>query len=256
MGNEGMKKILGLMLMVFLTGAAVASSDAVSRLISQGDRLDEANRNAEALPLYLEADQLKPGDPEILRRIAKQYSQMVGDTTDRREKKRLAQLGLDYAIKSVETGPNNAQARLSLAICYGRVAFFESPGRKIEYSKRLKEEAEAAVKLDPSLDYAWHVLGRWNYEMANLNPAVRAIAQAIYGRLPDASNARAVEYFQKAIANGPPRVVHHVELGRAYLAVGDKERAAEQLRKGLALPSKEKDDEVNKARGREALQSI
>ena len=120
----------------------------------------------------------------------------------------------------------------------------------------LAQEAEIAARLDPKNDNAWHVLGRWNYEVANFNPILKALAQAVYGRLPDASNEKAIEYFSEAIALQPRRVAHHLELGRAYLALGEKQRARQQFNKGLSLPSTEKDDENNKQRARMTLKQL
>ena len=123
-------------------------------------------------------------------------------------------------------------------------------------SKLVRQEAEAAVRLDPKNDYAWHVLGRWNYEIANFNSLLRALAQAIYGQLPNASNEKAIDYFSRAIALQPRRVAHHLELARAYLALGDKEKARDEINRGISLPSVEKEDEENKARARATLKQL
>lgn len=218
--------------------------------------MDEKNRNAEALAFYREAEALVTPDAELLRRIAKQLAQKMSDTDSTAEKRQLGREALDYARRAVEADPDNAQARLSLAICYGRLAQVEGPRTRMEYSRRIMEEATFATRLDPRLDYAWHVLGRWHYEVATLNTALRAIAQAVYGRLPDASLEQAADHLERAIRTGPPRVVHHIELGRTYAALGRAEEARAQFQKGLALPSKEKDDEETKKRGREALSAL
>ena len=147
-------------------------------------------------------------------------------------------------------------AQLGLAICYGRVAPFLDNKTKIAYSKLVKEHAEKAVKLDPSLDYGYHVLGAWNYELAGLNPILRAIAKLIYGEVPAASYEDAVKNFKKAIELAPQRVAHHIELGRTYAALGQTELARAELNKGLALPSREKDDPGTKERGRDALKKL
>jgi Flp pilus assembly protein TadD len=65
-----------------------------------------------------------------------------------------------------------------------------------------------------------------------------------------------VKHFKKAVELAPQRVSHHVELGRAYAATGQKELARVELTKGLALPSREKDDPATKERGREALRKL
>ena len=78
----------------------------------------------------------------------------------------------------------------------------------------------------------------------------------IYGKLPDASNEKAVEYFTRAIVLQPRRAAHHLELGRAYLALGEMQKARDQFNKGLSLPSTEKDDDDNKQRARTTLEQL
>jgi hypothetical protein len=44
-----------------------------------------------------------------------------------------------------------------------------------------------------------------------------------------------------------------VELGRAYAALGQKDLAKAALEKGLAMPNRQRDDDEEKRRAREAL---
>lgn len=236
--------------------ALAAHAQSADDLLRSGDALDAQNRNREALAVYLKADAIQPDDAEILRRIAKQYSQQVVSESRSPENKELARKALDYALHAVKCDPGNADARLSLAICYGKAAFLESARRRIEMSRLIREEAEAALRLDPRSDYAWHVLGRWNYELANFNAALRFLAETVYGKLPDASNERAGECFEKAVSIQPNRVIHHVELGRTYAALGRKQEALAELNRGLALPSREKDDNESKNRARKAIAAL
>ncbi len=238
-------------------GATLAAhAQSAGELLRSGDALDARHRNQEALAIYLKADAIQPDDAEILRRIAKQYSQQVVSESRSPENKELARKALDFALRAVKCDPDNANARLSLAICYGKAAFLEGARRRIEMSRMIRDEAEAALRLDPGSDYAWHVLGRWNYELANFNAALRFLAETVYGKLPDASNERAAECFEKAVAIQPGRVIHHVELGRTYAALGRKQEALAELNKGLALPSREKDDNESKDRARKALAAL
>jgi tetratricopeptide (TPR) repeat protein len=245
-------KAVALLFLVALT----CHAEGIEELVAAGDALDKKNKNAEALSFYLKADTQKPNDAEIVWRVSKQYSQLMVDAKSTAERKRLGQLALAAAQRAVAADSANAQAHLSLAIAYGRIALNESPRRKIEMSKLIRQEAEAAARLDPKNDYAWHVLGRWNYEIANFNPLLKALAQTIYGQLPNASNEKAVEYFGRAISLQPRRVAHHLELGRAYLALGDKEKARDEFNKGISLPSAERDDEENKVRARATLKQL
>lgn len=243
-------------ILFLLLGLSAAYAQSAGELFRQGRELDQKNQNQEALGVLLQADELTPHDGETLRLIAKQYSQLILESNGTTEKKMRGEKALAYGLQAVEVAPNNADAHLTLAIIYGRIALEAPARRKVELSKMIEEEAALAARLDPQLDYAWHVLGRWNYELANFNPVLKALAQAIYGKFPAASNEKAVEYFQKAIAIAPRRVLHHVELGRTYLALNEKSKAREEFEKGLALPSFEKDDEETKRRARRTLLQI
>lgn len=235
---------------------AFGDASAAPELVRRGDALDARNENAAALEVYLAALREDGESAELLRRIAKQHSQLIVDVRSRSEKKMHALESVRFAERAVEMDPDNAAARLSLAVCLGRLAELESPGRRIELARRVRKEAEAAARLDPGQDYAWHVLGRWHFEMATLNPALRVVAESVFGKFADATLDDAVKNFRKAIAAGPPRVVHHIELGRALLAAGETREGAEQIRKGLSLPSAEKEDDATKARGRAALREL
>jgi len=255
--NSGIREFLKpLLWLAALVITLSAHAQSAGDLLRAGDSLDAKLRNQEALEIYLKADALQPNNAEILRRIAKQYSQLMVSESRSPENKELARKALDYAQRAVKSDPANANAHLSLAICYGKAAFLESARRRIEMSRLIREEAEAALRLDPRSDYAWHVLGRWNYELANFNAALRFLAEAIYGKFPDASNGRAAECFEKAAAIEPDRVIHHVELGRTYAALGRKPEALAELKKGLGLPSREKDDNESKDRARKALAAL
>jgi tetratricopeptide (TPR) repeat protein len=239
-----------------LCTASALKAQSTQELVTMGDALDEQNRNSEALAIYLKADAAQPNDAEILWRISMQYDQLMLDTRNSSEKAQLGGKALDAAKGAAAADPNNAQAHLALAIVYGRLALEQSARRKIELSKLVRQEAEAATRLDPGNDIAWYVLGRWNYEIASFNPVLKALAQTIYGKLPDASMEKAVDCFQRGIALQPRRAVYHLELGRASLALGETQKARQELNTGLALPSIDKDDDDNKQRARVTLSQL
>lgn len=247
-------------LCVILCGLAavlpVHGAESVAALVAKGDALDRQLKTREALAVYLEAEKAGPPVSELLHKIAKQYAELMPETAAKAEKRRLGEQAVEYARRSVAADARSAKAQLSLAICFGRLAPLLDNRTKIEYSRLVKTHVDNALRLDPSDDYAWHVLGAWNYELANLNSVLRGIAGMIYGKLPSASNERAVECFTKAIELAPGRVSHHIELGRTYAAMGKEDLARTSLGRGLALPSREKDDEETKARGRAALQKL
>ncbi|HYR58859.1 MAG TPA: hypothetical protein VEO95_09530, partial [Chthoniobacteraceae bacterium] len=160
---------------------------------------------------------------------------------------------LDYSQRAVELDPQNAKGRLSLAIAYGRLTDFVGNKVKLEYSKLIKDETLKSIDLDPSDDYAWHVLGRWHFGVANVGAVLKAMARLVYGGLPAASNEDAAKCLKKAIELAPQRILHHGELARVYQTMHRKELAQREWQIVLALPAVDKEDEKEKREAQAAL---
>lgn len=237
-----------------LVGPLTASdADAVLR---QAQAAEARFDTPAALSLYRQADTLRPNDAAILQAISKQYSDATSDTTDAAEKQRLCAEALTYAERAVALQPNNAVNVLSLAICYGKLATYADTRTKLEYSRHVKQYAEQAITLSPGYDYAHHVLGRWNYEVATLGVGTRFLVSVIYGGLPAASTAEAVRQLQRAAELAPAKPAHRVELGLALLADGQRDAARATLEQALTMPECEKYDEEAFARARAALTKL
>ena len=226
--------------------------DVLRRAASAEERLETKR----ALELYLEADRLRPDDARILQKIAQQLSDLSLQLGDEAEIREQTSKALAYARRAVELEPDNALNVLSLAVCYGKIGVYSDTRAKVRSSRLVKQEAERAVALDPNLDWAHHVLGRWHHEVAELGLTTRIFVRLIYGGLPGASREKAITHLEKAVALAPERVPHHLELGFAYLAAGREDDARRSFERGLALPSRERYDEPAKARAREGMEKL
>jgi tetratricopeptide (TPR) repeat protein len=237
--------------------ARVSAADSeVASIIKKGDALEAKIATQAALDTYLAGEKAAPQNAELLRRIAREYSELMADTESNGKKRELGEKALGYAKRAVDAEPQNAKAQLAAAICYGRLALLLDNKTKIAYSKLVKEHADKSRALDPNDDLTYHVLGAWNYELAILNPFMRGLAKLIYGDIPHASLEDAAEDFRHAIKLNPQRLANHVELGRTYAAMGKKTEAREELQRGLAMPNRQKDDPGTKQRATEALQKL
>lgn len=210
----------------------------------------------QALEFLLHADQLRPGDASILQKIARQYSDLVVEQPNRDEKKRYAQMALDYAQRALAINPRDPVNVLSLAVCHGKLALYSDTRNKVSYSRLVRDEAETALALDPNYAWAHHVLGRWHCEVATLNAASRLFVKLFYGDLPAASIAEGIRQLERACELEPTELNHWLELGFAYLAADEKEKARAQWMRGLAMPSRGIHDEPAKQRAREALAKL
>jgi len=215
--------------------AAVAANPQAEQLIEQGDAEVKATHAQEALALFDQAAKADPNDVKILLRISQQCSNLIGQAKSPAEAADYARRSLDEAKQAVALAPDNPKAHLALAVAYGRLTDFEDNRTKVEYSRYVKAEADKTLELDPNEDFSYHVLGRWNYAVATLNPFLKLIARYVYGGMPDASLEEAVRNYKKAIELAPQRVIHHHELARAYVALGQMDNARKEWETELTL---------------------
>lgn len=236
-----------------IVAASAIASPGADNLVRAALTAEAAHDTQRALDLFLAAEKAGRGDAFLLQKIARQYSDLTLDLGTRAEQHRTAERALEYSRRAVALEPQNAVNVLSVAISHGRLALASDIRDKVRHSRLVREEAERALALDPRYAWAHHVLGRWHYEVADLGATSRAIVKLFYGGLPSASARQAVEHLEHAVALEPDELQHHLELGFAYRAVGDTDRARAAFERGLAMPNRAKHDASAKARARAAL---
>ena len=246
-----MKRLLFIALL--LSFRALGEEPKVAALLKHGDTEEKQGHTKAALSDFRAAEDLDPKRVAILLRISKQYSDLVDGTKPPEAAEQLARKALDYAERALDLDPKVAKAHLSRAIAYGKLTDFVGNKTKLEYSKIIKDETSKSIELDPTDDFAWYVLGRWHAGVANVSGVLKVLAKVVYGGMPAASNEDAAKCLKKATEIAPQRIMHRAELARLYKAMGKADLAAIEWQTILTLPSKESDDETEKAAAREAL---
>src|SRR3982751_5250906 len=231
--------------------AAGVRGETAAELMAKGDQFDKQLKSTEALNYYLPASKLEPNNVDLLVRIARQYRHLMTETSSNKEKLRLGLISLESAQRAASLAPKNAEAQLSPAISYGKMLPYMSAKDQVTSAPKIKESVDRTLALDPQNDNAWHILGRWNRVLANVNVVKRVLAKALYGDLPVTTNEAAEKCLLKAIEINPNRLIHYIELGRIYAQMGRKADARELINKGLGMTEAEKDDPETKERGRE-----
>jgi tetratricopeptide (TPR) repeat protein len=214
----------------------------VSTLIRKADQLDAEEQAGAAIDVLKQAEKISPNNPDVLIKLSQDYSDKIDAVRQRSEKLHFANLCMEYAKKAVREAPDNSDAHVCLSIAYGKMTDFTDNKTKIEYSKVVKSEAERAVELNPKNDLALFILGRWNFDMATLNPFLKGVAQALYGQLPPASKEKSVEYFQRAIAAAPRRIMYHGAYAEALESMGRTQEAKAEWLKVQQLKPTDRED--------------
>jgi tetratricopeptide (TPR) repeat protein len=243
-------------IVALLMTPATLHAEPADELIAKGDAYYVRLQAAEALKFYLPAEKLEPNNVHLLVRISREYRHLMSDATNPEQKLGLGSTAADYAKRAASLAPNDPEAQLAVAISYGKLEPLEGNREKFEASRIIKNAADKAIKLDPSSDLGWHVLGRWHMALAEVSAFERAMAQLAYGKLPESSYEDAARCFEKAIELNPSRLMHYIELGRVYAHMGRIEDARNFITKGLAMRETEKDDPETKRQGQELLAKL
>lgn len=240
---------------ILITAASISASSAgtAAEWFARGDTEEKKGNSRAALVAYLEAEKLDAKMIATVVKIAKQYGDLMTGAKNAGEREKLGQMSLAYSRKALAMDAGNSDAHLSMAISTGKLTEFMGAREKVEASRTIKMHADRALELAPKSDYAHHLLGRWHQEIAGMNGATRAFAKVIYGGVPTASYQEALDHFTRAKALRPDRLIHQIEYGRTLAMMGRKQEAEKELKRCLAKPSRDKDDDGAKARASESL---
>ncbi|MDZ7344917.1 MAG: tetratricopeptide repeat protein, partial [candidate division KSB1 bacterium] len=193
---------------------------------------------------------------EALWKLARAYID-VGLGSPKAQQMQYYFTGEKIARRCASLYPDSAEGHFFLAVALGRVALDVGGKHKIQLAKEIKTEAEAALQINPAHDGAMHLIGRWHYELSNLNFVERTVAKIVFGGLPPgASYEQAASFFEQAIAHNPQAPVHRLEYGRALLKLERVAAARAQLEKCLGLPDLFWDDPQHKQTARQLLDKI
>lgn len=224
--------------------------------IRAGDMAYANFDNHAAYGEYSHAVGLDSSNYEALWKLARAYID-VGMSSSRNDKAQRYFWAEKIARRCVALYPDSAEGHFFLAVALGRYALFVGGKRKVQIAREVKMEAEGALAINPKHYGAMHVLGRWHYELANLNFLERAVAKLIFGGLPPgASYEKAAAYFEQAIALNPGAPVHRLDYGRTLIKLGRLAAARQQLEKCLALPKVFWDDDQHQHEASRLLEQL
>jgi tetratricopeptide (TPR) repeat protein len=235
---------------------AVALGENAEDLIAKGDVYYAKLDASDALKFYLPAEKLDPSNARLLVHISREYRHLMSDATSSDEKVKLGRAALGYAKRAVAISPSDPEAQLAVAISCGKLEPFGTNRERFDSVSIIKSAADKVVRLDPSNDLAWHILGLWHENLAEVSGVQRAMAQMVFGKLPDSTYDQAAQCFQKAISLQPNRLMHYIELGRLYAKMGRNDEARHLISTGLGMQNTEKDDPETKRQGRELLAQL
>lgn len=217
---------------------------SVESLIAEGRTLITQMNEEEALQKYLAVIKIEPNNYEANWQTSFLLSKIGNRQTDTETKKQYFISAKVYAQKALVINPTDAESNYVMAVAMGRMALISGPKDKVAASRDIKNYADLAVKYNPTHAGAWHVLGKWNYEVANLNFAEKAAANTLFGGLPDGADVpEAIACYKKAIQFDPTYILYYLDLAIAYDNIHDSVNAIATLKTALTLKPTREDDQ-------------
>lgn len=243
---------LSVLLISFLTFLQPAQQD-INAIIKEADRLEMLPDEQGAFLKFKEALKVQPTNLHALSKcseLCSRIGQRQANTKTRDDYYTAARI---YAETALRIDSTNSEANTSMAIMLGRTTLTKSGKEKVIAAKDLKKHVDAAIKSNPANFLAWHVLGRWHYEISSLNFVERAAVKMFYGGFPPSSLKEGIKAFEKAKALTPGFMLNYLELAKAYHRNDEKVKAKATINAMLLLPNHTEDDATIKETGKQLL---
>lgn len=247
-------KLLLPLFMLLINSVAAVSQD-FNLLVKEADRLEALPNEKAALAQFKEALKLQPQNAYVLTKCSELCSRIGNREKNTATRDSYYTAAQSYARTALQYHPGNDEANVAMAIAIGRVALLKSGKEKISAVKDIKRYADLALKANNRNFKAWHIIGKWNYEVSNLNMMERAATKVFYGGLPAASLKESIRAYEFARGLSPGFVLNYLELAKAYNRNDERQKAIALLKIIPTLPSKTEDDPRIKAEASELLRS-
>ena len=248
-------KFIVTILALLISTNIIFAQDA-NTLIAEGQKLEAALDEKGAIVKFKEALKLSPQNLMALTRCSEICSSIGNREPTTKTRDAYFNAALLYAQTAIKLYPESDLSNVSMAIAVGRIVLTKSGKEKVASVKDLKAYAEKAVKVNPNNFRAWHILGKWHYEVSNLSGLERAAAKLLFGALPAASFATSVSCYEKAKTLNAAFVLNYLELAKAYKKNGDIAKAKAILTAMQAVKNNAADDVRIKEEGRVLLAKL
>ena len=237
-----MKAVLFFLISSLFFYPSISAQD-VNMLLKEAQRIEDLPDEAGALSKFKEVLKIQPINVYALSKCSELCSRIGQRQTNTKIRDEYYNSAKIYAETGLKIKPGDSDANCSMAIVLGRTSMTKSGKEKIIAAREIKKYVDASLKSNPNNFKAWHVLGRWNYEISNLNMIERAAVKMFYGGLPSASIEDAISSFEKAqtLSDGG-FILNYLELAKAYHRNDEDKKAIDLLKSMQSLPIHTQDD--------------
>jgi tetratricopeptide (TPR) repeat protein len=144
MTTKNLVMFLAAMLLFF--AAHLVSAQNLGKYIAEGDIANDKFDNKKALELYEKALAEKPGDYEVLWRIARAYINL-GDLRPKDQQLAAYEKAKTYADQAAAANPKGSMGYTQVAVALGKIALFKGVFQSVGLVKQVKAACDRAIEL-------------------------------------------------------------------------------------------------------------
>ncbi len=231
-----------------------AHAQDINAMLKEGYRLEAIPNEKASFQKFKEVLKIDPTNIHALNKCSELCSRIgQREATNSKLRNDYYTAAKIYAETALKIDPNNSEANCVMAMALGRSSMSKSGKEKIVNAREVRKYVDASIKYDPKNFKAWHILGRWHYEISNLNILEKSFVKLLYGGLPPASLKQSIYAFEKSKALTPEFILNYYEMAKAYKENDDKDKAIAAIQLMLTLPIQTEDDPTIKEKGKHLL---
>ncbi len=237
--------IIPLFIVCFLrTGA-----QDINSIVKEADRLEDVPNETAAFNKFKEVLRINPTHLYSLTKASQLGSRIGAREINAKKRDNWYATALAHANKAIAIAPLNDEANVALAMVLGKSSLTKSGKEKLKSAREIKRRVDVALKTNPNNYLAWHILGRWHYEISNISSVEKTAAKIFFGGIPTGSVKNAIMYFEKAKSLMPHFILNYLELAKAYHKDGQVGKAVRLMQTIQSFPLNTEDDARLKIEG-------
>lgn len=231
-----------------------ARAQDINAMLKEGYRLEAIPNEKASFQKFKEVLKIDPTNIHALNKCSELCSRIgQREATNSKLRNDYYTAAKIYAETALKIDPNNSEANCVMAMALGRSPMSKSGKEKIVNAREVRKYVDASIKYDSKNFKAWHILGRWHYEISNLNILEKSFVKLLYGGLPPASLKQSIYAFEKSKALTAEFILNYYEMAKAYKENDDKDKAIAAIQLMLTLPIQTEDDPTIKEKGKHLL---
>ena len=229
------------------------SQDAAS-LMQEGQRYESQLKDSAAYAKYATALQIQPTNVLAAVKSAEMSCAMGARQTNEEAKRALYNRAKTFSDAALQLDSQSADANYITAVVFGKLTEVEKSNDKtVEYVRNIKVFADKALAINPNYGKAWNVVGKWHFEMLNLNIVKKAAVKVLYGGMPKSTIDDCIADYEKCKTLEPYYCRNYLDLAKAYNYNKQYEKALAALQQCVKSPTRQQDDPALKQEAKELI---